>query len=87
MREAQVDVSVHVIMVQVHISVHVQSMLQVHSTVHVLTSLHVSAFAVSLGELVVNVNVDHEIESELFLFQDKYLSAFSRVILSSQDVR
>lgn len=81
------DVSVHVIMVQVHISVHVQSMLQVHSMSHELISFHVSAFAMSLGELIVTVSVDHEFEFELFSFQDKYLLAFSRVILLSPDVR
>ena len=97
------DVSVHVIMLQVHsiaheitslhvhISVHVQPtvqvfMFQVNSMDHELISLHVLVFE-SLGELIVTVNVAQEFESEIFSFQDKYLSAFSKVILSSPDVR
>lgn len=73
---------------QVHIISHEFTSLHVHAIAQEFISLHVQMVepeSVILHELTVIVSVDHVFSS--LLSHDKYLSAFSRVILLSPDAR
>jgi hypothetical protein len=73
---------------QVHMLFQVFISLHVHAIDHEFISVHVQLVEpelVVLHELTVIVSVDHELSLELF--HDRYLSAFSKVILSSPDAR
>ena len=84
----------HVVVDHVPTSAHVHTMsheftsLHVHAIDHEFVSVHVQMIepeSVLLHVLTVIVRDDQVLSSDLF--HDKYLSAFSRVILSSPDAK
>ena len=83
-----VAVDHELISAQVHMVFQVFTSIHVHTIDHEFVSVHVQLLEPELAilhELTVIVSVDHELSLELF--HDKYLSAFSKVILSSPDAR